>query len=228
MKKMWAIVSISIAVVLVSTISCAKKEVAVEKEIISAQIRTPEPVQSADKTEIARLQGLLEAAGKDFASLRESNNTLTQANQGLATKLFAVEDALKVKEVEIGTLSRDLKRALEIGGKTKRSLIAKIVGLNKERGEIIALQTSLSEKLRSAEESEKKLTDELATQKALYVKEIKEWRERFNNKDKELTAAQENVFWQKMALLVLALVFLVFGAIFFLRAKINKLQPVTQ
>lgn len=226
MKKMWAIVSV--AVVFVSLISCTKKEVAVEKEIISAKIRTPEPVQSADKAEIVRLRGLLDAAGKEFVSLRENADTLTQANKGLVAELLAMKDALKTKEAEIGILSRDLKRALEIGGKTKRSLIAKIVGLNKERSEIIALQTSLSDKLRAAEENEKKLIDELATQKAFHANAIKEWGERLNKKDKELTAAQENVFWKKMALLVLALFFLIFGAIFFLRAKINKLQPVTQ
>ena len=226
MNKIWAM--LSVAVVLVSIVSCSKQKVAIEAGA-PVEIRSSESVQSADKTEIARLRGLLEAAGKEFASLRENGNTLIQANQGLATELLAVKEALKVKEGEIGIFSRDLKRALETGGKTKRALMAKIFALNKEKEDFIASQSSLSEKLRAAEGREKQMGDELARQKALYAKEIKEWGERLNKKDIELMKVQEDAFWQKvgaLALVCLLLLFLFVGLYLRTCATTIKPQPV--
>lgn len=231
MNNIRAMLSVVVVLMLVSFVSCAKKEVAAEK-IASPEIRSSESAQSADKTEIVRLRGLLEAAGKEFALLRENGNTLIQANHGLATELLAAKDALKAKEGEIEAISLDLKKALETGSRGKKVLMAQMAALNKEKDALIVLQSSLSEKLRSSEEKGRKISDDLAGQKALYMKEKKEWGERLNKKDMELMKAQEDMFQKKTLVGGLLLLLLLSAALhiwtFIAPAKVNKPQPVTQ
>lgn len=207
MKKRWAILSVAVVFVLISLISCTKSKVAVE-EVTPAQIRSSESAQSADKAEIARLHGIVAEAKKEIKSLQEGNNALTQANRGLAEELLVVKKALKEKESELSVLSGDLKRTFKKG---ERALVAQIAELNKEKDGLIASQFSLSEKLRVAEEREKKIGDEASKQKALYVNEVREGGKRLQEKDVELTAAQENADVQKMA--AIALMILLFFAV---------------
>ena len=231
MKKIWAVVSVAVLLTLVSFVSCAKKEVAAEK-IASPEISSSELGQSADKTEIARLRGLLEAAGKEFASLRENGTTLTQANKGLATELLAAKDALKAKESEIAALSRDLGKALEAGSKGKKVLMAQIATLNKEKSALIASHTSLSEKLAAVEADKAKLIGDISALKIFHSKAIKDANERLQKNETELMRTQEDALGHKVAAFsFLCLLLLDLAVSMYLRtlaAGANKPQPVTQ
>ena len=232
MNKIWAMLSVAVLLTLVSFVSCAKKEVVVER-VVSAETRSSESAQSADKTEIARLRGLLEAAGKEFVSLRENGTTLIQANQGLATELLAAKDALKVKEGEIAALSEDLATALKVGNRGKKVLMAQIATLNKEKSALIASHTSLSEKLAAVEADKAKLIGDISALKIFHSKAIKDANERLQKNETELMRTQEDALGHKVAAVtVVCFLFLALSVGLYLwaraiRTQTNKLQPVT-
>ena len=224
MKKMGVVLAAAVVLVSLISVSCAKQKVAVE-EVAPAQVRSSESVSAADKAEIARLR-------TEIVSLQESVSTLTQANKGLAEELLAAKDVLKVKDSEMATFSDNLGATIKAGSKGKKAMMGQIAGLIKEntglKGELTASQAFFSEKLAAADAEKTKLAAEMSALRTSHSKAIKELNERLQKKEVELISVQEKVFWQKTALLILALVFLVFGSIFFLRAKLTKLQPVTQ